>query len=55
VAFADPCPQGNNVRLGDQTAAGTDQNARMLNNAGATPTTGRGSAAGASLRNHFPH
>ena len=56
VAFANPCPKGNNVRLGDRTGAGQNQNTQMLNNAGATPGTGRGmSAGGASLRNHFPH
>ena len=55
VAFANPCPQGNNTRLGDRTNPGASQNSQLLNNAGATPTTGRGSAAGASLRNHFPH
>ncbi len=54
VAFANPCPQGNNTRLGDRTNPGANSNSQLLNNAGATPGVS-GSASGASLRNHFPH
>lgn len=54
VAFANPCPQGNNSRLGDRTNPGASGNTQLLNSAGATPGVS-GSASGASLRNHFEH
>jgi hypothetical protein len=54
VAFANPCPEGNNSRLGDRTNPGASGNTQLLNNAGATSGVS-GRALGASLRNHFQH
>ena len=54
IAAAGPCAQGSNVRLGDRTNPGQNATAQLLERAGATAQSG-GGAAGASLRNHFPH
>ena len=55
VASADPCPQGANVRLGDSTNPGQNATTKLLDRAGATAQSGRASAGGGGLRNHFPH
>jgi len=55
VAAASPCPQGANVRLGDQTNPGQSAAAQLLARSGANSQSSRGPVGGATLRNHFPH